>query len=315
MQNWVKPLRAAVLLALVAVAIALPFYQGDTSLLTTLVQALLLATLAASWNILAGFAGQINLGHAASFGIGALITRQLWLEFGWGFWPSFVLGGLAAAAAALLIGVPALRLRGIYFSIGTLAIAQALRATVSSVLPKVTRLPGPVLAEYQISERYFVALAVLLGTLVTAFLLKRSKLGLGMQTVREDELAAESIGVNSVVHKLSAFVISAFWAGLAGSAFAFYHPSFYYSLAFEPSWTFDALLITFIGGIGTLGGPVLGTLFFVFVRDVLAATWVDFHLVLFGLLFILVVLLMPGGFVEFWQTAKGRLQNVLRMKL
>ncbi|MCW5839198.1 MAG: branched-chain amino acid ABC transporter permease [Anaerolineales bacterium] len=315
MQNWVKPLRAAVLLALVAAAIALPFYRGDTSLLTTLVQALLLATLAASWNILAGFAGQINLGHAASFGIGALTTRQLWLELGWGFWPSFVLGGLAAAAAALLIGIPALRLRGIYFSIGTLAIAQALRATVSSVLPKVTRLPGPVLAEYQISERYFVALAVLLGTLVTAFLLKRSKLGLGMQTVREDELAAESIGVNSVLHKLSAFVISAFWAGLAGSAFAFYHPSFYYSLAFEPSWTFNALLITFIGGIGTLGGPVLGTLFFVFVRDVLAATWVDFHLILFGLLFILVVLLMPGGFVEFWQTAKGRLRNVLRMKL
>ncbi|HRN50020.1 MAG TPA: branched-chain amino acid ABC transporter permease [Anaerolineales bacterium] len=315
MQNWVKPLRAAVLLALVAAAIALPFYWGDTSLLTTLVQALLLATLAASWNILAGFAGQINLGHAASFGIGALTTRQLWLELGWGFWPSFVLGGVAAAAAALLIGIPALRLRGIYFSIATLAIAQALRATISSVLPKVTRLPGPVLAEYQISERYFVALAVLLGTLVTAFVLKRSKLGLGMQTVREDELAAESIGVNSVLHKLSAFVISAFWAGLAGSAFAFYHPSFYYSLAFEPSWTFDALLITFIGGIGTLGGPVLGTLFFVFVRDVLAATWVDFHLILFGLLFILVVLLMPGGFVEFWQTAKGRLRNVLRMKL
>lgn len=315
MQNWVKPLRAALLLALVAAAIALPFYWGDTSLLTTLVQALLLATLAVSWNILAGFAGQINLGHAASFGVGALTTRQLWLELGWNFWPSFVLGGVAAAVAALLIGVPALRLRGIYFSIATLAIAQALRATVTSVLPKVTRLPGPVLAEYQISERYFVALAVLLGTLVTAFVLKRSKLGLGMQTVREDELAAESIGVNSVLHKLSAFVISAFWAGLAGSAFAFYHPSFYYSLAFEPSWTFDALLTTFIGGIGTLGGPVLGTLFFVFVRDVLAATWVDFHLILFGLLFILVVLLMPGGFVEFWQTAKGRLRNVLRMKL
>lgn len=315
MQNWAKPVRAALLLALLAAALVLPYVRGDTSLLTTLVQALLLATLAASWNILAGFAGQINLGHAASFGIGALTTRQLWLELGWGFWPSFALGGLAAAAAALVIGIPALRLRGIYFSIATLAIAQALRATVSSVLPKVTRLPGPILAEYQISERYFVALAVFLGTLLTAFLLRRSKLGLGMQTVREDELAAESIGVNSVVHKLSAFVISAFWAGLAGSAFAFYHPSFYYSLAFEPSWTFDALLITFIGGIGTLNGPVLGTLFFVFVRDVLAATWVDFHLILFGLLFILVVLLMPGGFVEFWQAIKGRLRTLLRMRL
>ncbi|MEX1143237.1 MAG: branched-chain amino acid ABC transporter permease [Anaerolineales bacterium] len=299
-------------LLLAALAVALPFYAPSTSLQTTLVQALLLATLAASWNILAGFAGQINLGHAAFFGVGALVTRQIWLEFGWDFSISFVLGGVVSALFAVVVGLPGLRLRGIYFAIGTLAIAQGSRATISSVLPKVTRLPGPVLADYDISQRYFLALSVFLATVLAVFLLKRSKLGLGMQVVREDEEAAQSIGVNTFLHKMIAFVLSAFFAGLAGGAFAFYHPSYYFSLPFEPTWTFDALLITFIGGIGTLAGPLIGTGFFVFVRDVLAAQWVDFHLILFGTLFILVVLLMPGGFMEFWDGVKHRLMSLWR---
>ena len=307
MPNLAKPAaRTLGLGLLLAAALALPWYGANDSLITTLVHALILATLAISWNILAGFAGQINLGHAALFGIGALATRQLWLAQDWGLWPSLAAGGLAAALFALLVGAPALRLRGIYFSITTLAIAQALRATVSSLLPRVTRLPGAVLAQYALSERYWLALGVFLAALVAANLLRHSKLGLGMRVVREDEHAAEAIGVNIFAHKLSAFVISAFWAGLAGGVFAFYHPSYYYSLTFEPAWTFDAVLVTFIGGIGSLAGPVLGTAFFVFLRDVLAAHWVDFHLILFGSVFILVVLLMPGGFVEFWHSVKSK---------
>jgi branched-chain amino acid transport system permease protein len=292
---------------LVGLAAALPFYAPSTSLQTTLVQALIVATLAASWNILAGFAGQINLGHAAFFGAGALITRYCWLELGLDFWLSFALAGVLSAVLAVVVGYPGLRLRGIYFAIGTLAIAQAMRATVTTVMPTVTRLPGEILANYSISDRYLLSLGVFLATILAAYLLKRSKLGLGMQVVREDEEAAKSIGVNTVLQKLIAFVISAFFAALAGAAFAFYHPSYYFVLTFEPIWTFDALLITFIGGIGTLTGPIIGTVFFVFVRDLLAAQWVDFHLILFGTLFILVVVLLPGGFMEFWDEVKQRL--------
>jgi branched-chain amino acid transport system permease protein len=262
---------------------------------------LIIGTLAVSWNILSGFAGQINLGHAAFFGVGALTTRLLWLQQAQPFWLAFLAGGLAAVLFALIVGLPALRLRGIYFAIGTLALAQALRATVGSVLPIVTRLPGPALASYDISHRYYLALGVLLVTLLAYVLLSRSKLGLGMQTIREDEEAAQSIGVNTVAYKLTAFALSAFFAGLAGSTFAFYHVSYYFELPFEPIWTFDALLITFVGGIGTLAGPLIGTVFFVFVSDVLAAQWTDFHLILFGSLFILVVLVSPGGILELWE--------------
>jgi branched-chain amino acid transport system permease protein len=302
--------RIAALALAAAAAAALPTYVQNESVQTTLVQALLIATLAVSWNILSGFAGQINLGHAAFFGVGALTARLLWLEQGLPFWISFLAGGLAAVLFALIVGAPALRLRGIYFAIGTLALAQALRVTVGNVLPIVTRLPGPALATYDISQRYYLALGVLLVTVLATILLSRSKLGLGMQAVREDEEAAQSIGVNTFAYKLTAFAMSAFFAGIAGSAFAFYHVSYYFDLPFEPIWTFDALLITFVGGIGTIAGPLIGTVFFVYVSDVLAAQWVDFHLILFGTLFILVVLALPGGFIEFWERIVKRLSAV-----
>jgi len=295
-------LLVAVLVVLLLVVPLLPI--GTESLLTLLFSMFIMAALASSWNILAGFAGQINLGHAAFFGLGALIMRQLWLT-DVPFIVSFAAGGLAAAAAALFIGLPALRLRGIYFSIGTLALAQALELTIASVLPRVSRLPGPALREYNLTPRYYVALAVLLVIVAVVYWLSRSRLGLGMMAVREDEIAARSIGVNVFLHRLIAFVLSAFFAGLVGATFAYYHPSYYPSFPFTPVWTFDALLVTFVGGIGTIGGPLIGAVFFVLIRDVLASSLVDFHLVIFGVIFILVVLVLPGGLVAI-STMRGR---------
>ena len=280
--------------------LAFPLADPGDSLLTLSIIAFLAAALATSWNILGGYAGQINMGHAAFFGLGALITRRLWIEQDFPIALSFLAGGTAALLAALVVGAPALRLRGIYFAIGTLAMAEAVRVTISNVLPIVTRLPGPALAAYDLVPRYHLSLGVLALSIATAFLIRRSRLGLGMLTIREDEEAAQSLGINVFAHKLAAFGISAFLAGLAGSAFAFFHPSYYFELPFNPVWTFDALMITFVGGIGSLAGPLLGAILFVFVRDVIAKTWVDFHLILFGLLFIVVVLVLPGGLIELW---------------
>lgn len=290
----------------------LPLVNSDDSLLTLMIATLLAASLAASWNILGGYAGQINLGHAAFFGLGALTTRQLWLNELAPFWISFLAGGGVSALFALIIGAPALRLRGIYFAIGTLAVGEALRVTVSNALPIVTRLPAPQLVEYELLPRYYLALGVLGMTVGASYLLRRSRMGLAMLTVREDEQAAQSIGINVFAHKLTAFTLSALLAGLAGSAFAFFHVSYYHDLPFGPVWTFDALLITFVGGIGTLAGPLLGAAFFVLVRDVLAANWVDFHLILFGTLFIVVVLVLPGGLIELGSRAADILRRIRR---
>jgi branched-chain amino acid transport system permease protein len=125
-----------------------------------------------------------------------------------------------------------------------------------------------------------------------------SKLGLGMQAVREDEDAAEASGVNALGLKLIALAVSTALAGLAGGLFAYYHVSYYPQHPFGPHWTFDALLITFIGGVGTLHGPVLGAVFYVLLKEQLALRWVDFHVLIFGTLFVVIVLLLPGGLVE-----------------
>ena len=297
MTNW-RWLPIVIAGGLLVVTPLLPIGSDDN--LTLLISVFTIAGLAASWNIVAGFAGQINLGHAAFFGIGSLVTRQLWLNNEVPFAISFLAGGAAAAAAALLVGIPALRLKGIYFSIGTLALAEALRLTVGTTLPTASRLPGPMLRSYDLMPRYYLFLGVLIVMIAAVYLLSRSKLGLGMMAVREDEAAARSIGINVFLHRLAAFVLSAAFAGLVGAAFAFFHKGYYLSYGFDPEWTFDALLVTFVGGIGTLPGPLVGAVFFVLMRDILSSnsSLLNFHLVIFGVVFIFVVLLLPGGFVE-----------------
>ncbi len=280
-----------------AVALALPAVTDDSRTLTIAILMLTVAALATSWNIIGGIAGQISLGHAAFFGMGTLVTRELWLG---GRSLPFSIGAAVAVTAllALVVGVPVLRLRGIYFAIATLAVAEAIRLTVDNIRPGISPLPADALQTYSHTERYFYALSVLVVAVAIAVWLFRSKVGLGMLAVREDEEAAGATGVDVFVHKLVAFVLSAALAGLAGSAFGFFSVSIYPSFSFSPVWSFDALLIVFVGGVGTVVGPLVGSVFFVLVRDVLASNLVEFHVVMFGILFIVVVLLLPGGMVE-----------------
>jgi branched-chain amino acid transport system permease protein len=291
--------RMALILSMAAGLAYIPkMTYGSENNLILLISLFTVASLASSWNILAGFVGQVNLGHAVFFGLGSLVTRQLWLVEGKSFELAFLAGGGAAALAALVVGVPALRLKGIYFSVGTLALAEALRLTVGSEYPRISRLPGPALRSYEIEPRYYLSLGVMIAIVLVVYWLRRSGLGLGMRAIREDEEAARSIGINVFLHTLFAFVLSAFLAGLVGGTFAYFHVSYYHSLTFGPAWTFDALLVTFIGGIGTLTGPLIGAAFFVLVRDELASNLVNIHLIIFGITFILVVLILPGGLVD-----------------
>ena len=257
-------------------------------------------SLGQSWNFLAGFAGQSSLGHAAFFGIGALVTRTLWFRE-MPFALAFISGGAAAVLFAMLIGAPTFRLRGAYFAIGTLGVAEVLRITASQNLPLISTMSGPLIATYDLPARYYLALGLALATTGAAYILLRSPWSLGILAVREDEEAAQATGVHVLRHKLLALSLSSFFAGLAGGVFAFQQISYYPSAPFGPVWTFDALLITFIGGLGTLSGPVIGAIFFVVVREQLAVNLVEFHQVIFGILFILIVLVFPGGLVQAWE--------------
>jgi len=294
----------------IAVLLILPLVTDNDKTLTITILTFIIAALASSWNIIGGFAGQVSLGHAAFFGIGSLITRQLLLQ-DVSLVVSLPASGSVAALAAIIIGFPGLRLKGIYFSIGTLALAEAIRITINNLLPGISALPASALRDYSLVPRYYLAFGILLLTVAVSFWLTRAKLGLGMMSVREDEDAARAIGVNVFLYKLIAFTLSAVLASLAGASFAYFHVSYYPSLPFSPEWTFDSLIVTFVGGVGTLAGPLLGAIFFVLIRDVLAANLVGIHLLIFGVLFVVVVLLLPGGMIEAWDWFRARQRRYL----
>ena len=281
-----------------------PLFTKRNDIINLLVLIFLYITLAQSWNILAGYTGQVSLGHAAFFGLGAIATRFLWV---WGapLLLAFPAGGIVAVIFALIIGHPALRLKGIYFAIGTLALAQILKITVGNVLPTVADLPANYVATYNLVPRYYLCLILAIIVVAVVSLLSRSKVGLGMMAVREDEEAAKAAGINIFRQKTVAFGISSFFAGLAGGAFAFYQVSYYHDLPFSPIWTFDALLITFVGGVGTVVGPIIGAFFYVIFQELFLRTFPQLHVFVFGVLFILVILLLPGGLVEMAARIRG----------
>lgn len=291
--------------ALVGALVVLPQVAVRPNVVNWVFLVLLYGALAQSWNLLSGFGGQVNLGHAALFGLGALVTRLLWLS-GAPLPAALLAGPLAAGVLGLVIGAPSLRLRGPYFAIGTLAIAEILRITTGNLLPEVSYLRGALVEQYQLLPRYYLAVALAVAVTGAAVWLMRSRFGYGLAAVREDEDVAEAVGVSAFKHKLLAFILSAVFAGMAGSLFAYYLVSFYPQYPFSPIWTFDALLITFLGGVGTVWGPWIGAAFFLLLREALALRLVELHLLIFGVLFIIIVLAFPGGFMEAAQALRIR---------
>lgn len=284
--------------AIVILLLALPIMIRRTDIINLSFLIFLFVILSQSWNILAGFAGQVNLGHAGFFGLGALATRCLWLA-GLPFILAFLLGGIVSLIFALIIGFPVFRLRGAYFVIGMLAMAEILRITVGNALPEISALPPRLIAGYSISQRYYMSIMLAMATMSIAWFLSRSKQGLAMLAVKQNQDTSEATGVNTFKFKLLALSLSALLAGLAGGVFAFFHVSYYPAHPFSPQWTFDALFIAYIGGLGTVIGPLVGTLFYVALREIFSLILpLQIHTIVFGILFILVIFFMPRGLVE-----------------
>lgn len=297
-----KIISPALLVVGVVALLLVPRMGVSDSLLNLLILMFIYTMLATSWNILGGYTGQVNLGHAAFFGLGTLAARMLYTS-GRPLPLALLVAGVVPAVFSMLIGVPAfrLRLRGDYFTIGTLALSQILYITVGNVLPKITYLPMADIQNYQILPRYYIILALTLFTIGAAYALVKSRLGLGLVAVRENEDAAESLGVNAFAHKLLALAVSAFLGGLAGGAYAYYQASYYFNYTFSPPWSLEPVNMAFIGGVGTIHGPVIGAIFFVLLKEWLVLRVGEYHLIIFGVLFILVVLFLPGGLVEAWE--------------
>jgi branched-chain amino acid transport system permease protein len=300
--------RAAPWAIAAAAAVAAPLALQDPFLLHLCILVAMWTLLGSAWNVLGGFAGQVSFGHAALFGIGAYTTILLYLEAGVAPWWGIPAGGVLAAAAALPIGLIAFRLRGPYFSLSTLALAEIARLaalnweslTDGPVGLLITDLP-PVrilgrAVDWEAKEPFFVTIAALaLLGLVATWRLQRSRLGAYLVAIRENEDAAEAIGIDTVRAKVVTLALSGFLAGLGGGFYAFYFRYVDPDAVFPIALSIEMVFIAVVGGLGTVGGPLVGAVFLTAIAEIVRARFQVGHLVFYGLFMMLAIRFMPEG--------------------
>jgi len=273
--------------------------------------ALMWVGLAQSWNMIGGYAGYLDFGHGAYFGVGGFVTGIVMVKLSLPFIPGLLLAGVAGAALAYVIGVPTLRLKGSYFAIATWAFAEAMKqlalilgitgGTFGMSLPTAASSFGiPIPGGLSETFFYYVMAALSLGTVLLSYLvLEHSEFGYRVQAVRDDENAAESLGIDTTRVKRQVYVLSCVIAALFGSVYA-YHITFIHPNDVLGSLITDQMVImVLLGGLGTIYGPVVGGLT-VFLLSRMSSLFLGsstIYLPLIGVLIMLVVLFAPSGIV------------------
>ena len=285
---------------IVAAAILLgsvPWFGSDV--LTQFgISVLLLAVLAQSWNIIGGFTGYPSFGNSVFYGLGsygvAIAMVQWKLSFGIGL----LFGVALAVAFALLLGLPVLRLRGPYFAIATLALGQVMTAIVSN-LEVAGRNIGLVLPILRNDVFFYeLSLIVLAAVTVTVAWLTRSRFGLGLVAIRENEESAAVMGINTTLYKVLAFTLSGAFTALAGGIHAYWITFLDPESAFDISLNVKMIIMTVFGGSGTVFGPLFGAFLLSGISEVLATAMTSVASLFFGLVIILVVVLIPRGLAD-----------------
>ena len=288
---------------LLLVALALYPYTGVTHLTLFLgSQVFVLVTLASNWNLIGGMTGYVDFGHAVFFGIGAyvmgiLVTKSsLLISPEWGFLQALPVSGAAAAIFALLIGLPTLRLKGPYFSIAMLGTFVAMREIVRVLRPLTgggvgLNLP-PVLN--RLGDYYLML--VLMGLVVSImWWIRRSEFGQSLIAIREDEIGAEMRGINTTLHKILAFMIAAFFTGVVGGFWAWQNTFIDPDVVFIETRTVEMVMMSMLGGLGTVWGPPLGAVVIYVLQTVVWGRLFGIHLLALGILMVLLVLFLPEG--------------------
>jgi branched-chain amino acid transport system permease protein len=291
----VLPSRVVVFLFFL-VLLLLPVVTQDPYLLRILILASIFAILAASWDLLSGFTGQLNFGHALFFGVGAYSSALLNLHVHIPPWGSIPSGAVAAVLAGLIIGIPCLRLKGTYLALTTLAFPIILMGVVFAI-PNITggelgvsgldRLSGSRLTDY------YVTVVLMLGLCTIMWKITDSNTGIIFHAIREDEVAVRTAGINTTRYKLLAFSLSGFFAGISGGLYAHFMriagPS-----TLEVSMSFTVVIWAIFGGIVTIYGPV-GAVFILFPLLEFFRFWPEFRMLMFALVILLILLYMPDG--------------------
>ncbi len=286
---------------------AVPLLNPGTYVLSFLFTMFMYGALAGSWNIIGGYAGYLSFGHAAFFGVGAYTTALLLFYFGWSPFLTMSLAGGTAALFAALVGYPCLRLRGPYFSLVTLILGLAMYSLVLN-LPFTQGSTGLFLPflRMDISTSHIIFYEVMLALLVLATVtlrqITRTKMGIGLAAIREDEDAAGTLGVNATRLKLQAFMLSAFLTGLVGGVYSYYKSYLDPSFVFATSISITIVLMALFGGRLTWYGPLVGAVVLSVINEILTTQAPpQTARIVFGALLIGVILFLPDGLMSIVQ--------------
>ncbi|PKN64645.1 MAG: branched-chain amino acid ABC transporter permease [Deltaproteobacteria bacterium HGW-Deltaproteobacteria-15] len=296
-RNEILVLPSRVILSLFVIGLlTLPLFTHDPYLLRILILTSIFAILAASWDLLSGYTGQINFGHALFFGVGAYSAAMLNLHAHIPPWGSIPLGAVAAVLTGLIIGIPCLRLKGTYLALTTLAFPIILMGIIFA-------LPGFTGGELGVSglqrlsnsrvHDYYITSILMLVLCTVMWKITDSNTGIIFHAIREDELAVRTAGINTTRYKLLAFSLSGFFAGISGGLYAHFMriagPS-----TLEVSMSFTVVIWAIFGGVVTIYGPV-GAVFVLFPLLEFFRFWPEYRTLLFAAVILLILLYMPEG--------------------
>jgi branched-chain amino acid transport system permease protein len=275
-----------------------------------------------SWNLLAGYTGQVSFGHAIFFGVGAYTAGIFALKLGISAWWGMAFGGIFSMLVGLFVGWVCFRLRGPYFALATLAGGEIIRLIATNWESLTDGMVGILIIQSFKSKLsyYYIALALALACIYTIRIIMKSKWGYYFVSIREDEDAAASLGINTTLYKNVSLLVSSFFTGMAGAFYmnymAFIDPEVVFSLHYI---SIMAILVGIVGGVATIWGPAVGAFVMVGLQETfrssffgLAPKWISqAHALVFGLLVIFVIMFLANGIVGDWPKIK---RNVFRIK-
>lgn len=281
---------------------------GENNIRRILIRMFLYCAMAVVWNLMSGYTGMTSLGQQAFVGIAGYSMAVMTSTYLASYWVGLLVGGAIGAVLALVLAVILFRMRGMYFAIATWVIAEALKTFFLSW--KFVNQGGGLSVMGRPTDRtiiYMVALLICVAAIVTVYLLLNSKLGLGLTAMRDDPDAASSVGVNIFKSKLICFVVAGIFTALAGGWYFLNNVSIYPNSGFGNSWTVAVVFIVIIGGIGTMAGPIVGSVVYIMLSEILA-DYPGWSNIILGFIAILVILFLPDGII-------GTLQKKLKFEI
>ena len=292
----------------IVVVLAVLGFIGDNNTRRILVNVFLYCAMASMWNLMSGYTGMTSLGQQTFIGVAGYSMAVMTAKFAMSFAVGLIVGGIIGTVLALVLSLILFRMRGMYFAIATWVVAEAIKTFFTS-WTFVNAGGGMSVAGRPDREViYLLALALCVAAIAVIYILLKSKIGLGLTAMRDDADAASSVGVDIFKSKLLCFVICGLFCSLGGGIYYLNNVSIYPNSGFAISWTVSLVFIVIIGGIGTMSGPIVGTIIYIALSERLAELPAGWPNIILGAIAILVILFLPDGIM-------GTLQKRLNFEI